>query len=135
MTMVDPLLRMDSGELAKSELRGRAGFTRGHMKIEVLYFEGCPHLAPTLSLVHEVLGELGLASEVREVEVRTPEDAERLLFLGSPSVRVDEMDVEPGAESRTEYALSCRLYGGSGFPPKELLAAALEARRSEREIR
>ncbi len=98
------------------------------MTIEVLYFEGCPNLEPTLSLANEVLSELGLSGEVRKLEVRTPEDAERLRFLGSPSVRVDGADIEPGAESRTEYALSCRLYGDSGFPPKELLVAALEAR-------
>ncbi len=97
--------------------------------IEVLYFEGCPNLEPTLSLANEVLSELGLSGEVREVEVRTPEDAERLRFLGSPSVRVDGKDIEPGAESRTEYALCCRLYGEGGFPPKELLVAALEARK------
>ncbi len=94
--------------------------------IEVLYFEGCPKLEPTLSLADDVLSEVGLSDEVRRVEVRTPEDAERHRFLGSPSVRVDGKDIEPGAESRTEYALSCRLYGGSGFPPKELLVAALE---------
>ena len=47
----------------------------------------------------------------------------------SPSVRVDGKDIEPGAESRTEYALSCRLYGDRGLPSKELLVAALEARR------
>ncbi len=99
------------------------------MTIEVLYFEGCPHLEPTLSLAREVLAELGLATEVREVEVRTPEDAERLRFLGSPSVRVDGKDIEPGAASRTEYALSCRLYGDIGFPPKHLLVAALEESR------
>ncbi len=98
------------------------------MTIEVLYFEGCPNLEPTLSLANEVLSELGLSGEVRKLEVRTPEDAERLRFLGSPSVRVDGMDIEPGAESRTEYALSCRLYGDRGLPPKELLVAALEPR-------
>ncbi len=97
--------------------------------IEVLYFEGCPNLEPTLSLADEVLSELGLSGEVREVEVRTVEDAERLRFLGSPSVRVDGKDIEPGAESRTEYAMSCRIYGDSGLPPTELLVAALEARR------
>ncbi len=97
--------------------------------IEVLYFEGCPNFEPTLSLANEVLSELGLSGDVREVEVRTPEDAERLRFLGSPSVRVDGNDIEPGTESRTEYALSCRLYDDTGLPPKELLVAALEARR------
>ncbi len=97
--------------------------------IEVLYFEGCPNREPTLSLASEVLDQLGLRDEVREVEVRTPEDAARLRFLGSPSVRVDGKDIEPGAENRKEYALSCRIYGDSGLPPKELLVAALEARR------
>ena len=97
--------------------------------IEVLYFEGCPNLEPTLTLAGEVLSQLGLSADVREIEVRTPEDAERLRFLGSPSVRVDGKDIEPGAESRREYALSCRIYGDSGLPPKELLVAALEARR------
>jgi hypothetical protein len=96
------------------------------MMIELLYFEGCPNHRPTLSLTHEVLGELGLEVELREVEVRTPEDAERLRFLGSPSVRVDGKDIEPGAERRTDYALSCRVYGDGGLPPKELLIAALE---------
>ncbi len=97
--------------------------------IQVLYFEGCPNLEPTLSLANEVLRQLELSADVREVEVRTPEDAERLRFLGSPSVRVDGKDIEPGAESRKEYALSCRIYSDSGLPPKELLVAALEARR------
>ena len=97
--------------------------------IEVLYFKGCPNLEPTLSLANEVLSQLGLSAKVREVEIRTPEDAERLRFLGSPSVRVDGKDIEPGAESRKEYALSCRIYGDRRLPPKELLVAALEARR------
>ncbi len=97
--------------------------------IEVLYFEGCPNFEPTLSLADEVLSQLGLTAEVRKIEVLSPGDAERVRFLGSPSVRVDGKDIEPGAGSRTEYALSCRIYGDSGLPPKELLVAALEARR------
>ncbi len=96
--------------------------------IELLYFEGCPHVEPTLSLANEVLNELGLSTEIREVAVRTPEDAEQLRFLGSPSVRVDGKDIEPGTDGRTDYALSCRIYGDSGLPPKELLVAALQAR-------
>jgi hypothetical protein len=44
------------------------------------------------------------------VEVHDAEAAQRLRFLGSPSVRVDGRDVEPGAEARTDYDLSCRVY-------------------------
>ncbi len=99
------------------------------MMIEVLYFEGCPNLEPTLSLANEVLSQLGLSADVREIEVRTPEEAKRLRFLGSPSVRLDGKDIEPVAESRTEYALSRRLYGDRGLPPEELLVAVLDTRR------
>ena len=46
------------------------------MTIEVLYCEGCPNLEPTLSLANEALSEPGLSVDIREVEVRTLEDAE-----------------------------------------------------------
>jgi hypothetical protein len=95
------------------------------MMIEVIYFEGCPNHERTLVLANEVLSELGLDADIREVEVRTQEDAERLRFIGSPSVRVDGKDIEPGAENRNEFMMSCRIYGDSGLPARELLVAAL----------
>ena len=97
------------------------------MTIEVLYFEGCPNHEPTVQLAREVVETLGLSLAISQVEVAGPEEAEALRFLGSPSVRVDGRDIEPGAGERTEFALSCRLYGDSGVPPRELLVAALEA--------
>ena len=95
--------------------------------IEALYFEGCPNHESAVALVREVLGELGLSTEIREIEVSSAEDAERLRFLGSPSIRVNGSDIEPGADERTEFSLSCRVYGATGLPPKELIVAALEA--------
>ena len=96
------------------------------MRIEILFFEGCPNLGPTLALAREAVGELGLETAIREVRVDTPEDAARERFLGSPSVRVNGQDVEPEARGRTDFSMSCRVYGGRGVPPKELLTAALE---------
>ncbi len=94
--------------------------------IEILYFEGCPNLGPTRVLAREVVGELGLDAAIREVRVETPEEATRERFIGSPSVRVDGEDIEPEARERTEFTLSCRMYGGGGVPPRELLVAALQ---------
>jgi hypothetical protein len=65
--------------------------------------------------------------ELREVAVATGAEAERLRFPGSPTVRVDGADIEPSSAGRGGYALGCRLYGGSGVPPRELVAAALRA--------
>ena len=95
------------------------------MNIQVLYFEGCPNHEPTVALVREVVAGLDLSAQVQEIEVTTQTDAERLRFLGSPTVQVNGVDMEPSARERTNYALSCRMYNGSGIPPRELLVAAL----------
>lgn len=94
--------------------------------VEVLFFYGCPNHAPTVELARNVVADLGVAAEVHEVAVEEPEDAETRRFLGSPSVRVNGRDIEPGAEGRTSFALSCRMYGDSGVPPRTWMVAALE---------
>ena len=96
------------------------------MMIEILYFDGCPNHEPTLELARDVVGELGLEADIRQVRVETAEEAERERFVGSPSVRVNGKDIEPTAEGQTDFALSCRMYGESGVPPRELLVAALQ---------
>jgi hypothetical protein len=95
------------------------------MRIEVLTVEGCPYAAAAIQLAATVGGE----TEVRVVEVSEAEtDAAR--FLGSPTIRVDGHDIEPGADARRAYAHSCRLYsterGRSPLPDEAWLRAALE---------
>lgn len=99
------------------------------MRVDVVYFDGCPNHAPVVSLLREVAGELGTPIELREVRVTSPEEAARERMLGSPTVLVDGVDLEPGARSRRDYAMSCRLYPGErGLPPREMIAAALLGR-------
>ncbi len=97
------------------------------MKVEVLYFEGCPNHAPTLQLARNVVSELGLDARVEEVEVKTPEDVMERRFLGSPTVLVDGVDIEPSARERTDFAFACRTYDGRGVPPRTLIAGGLQA--------
>jgi len=95
------------------------------VKIEIITFAGCPHSEATLQRTLEVLSALGANAEVGEVEVRDDVDAARLRFPGSPTIRIDGVDIEPGAESRSPGVLSCRMYGGSGVPSRDLLAGAI----------
>ena len=95
------------------------------MQVQVLYFEGCPNHQPTVQLARDVIRDLVLTVAVEEVEVTSLENAERLHFLGSPTVFVNGVDIEPSARSSTAYAFACRTYGSAGTPPQELLVAAL----------
>jgi hypothetical protein len=100
-------------------------------RVEVLTFEGCPNAAPALELVERIVDELGVAADVRRIDVPDPEAAAAHRFLGSPSIRVNGQDVEPGASERSDYVFSCRVYrtgtGLSGQPDEQWLRAALEA--------
>ena len=87
------------------------------MRIDILYFEGCPNHLPTTELVRDLVRSLGLDATIREVEVRDAEEAARLRFFGSPTVQVDGEDVDPAVRTSLEFSFSCRMYGRSGSPP------------------
>lgn len=99
--------------------------------IEILSFAGCPNREAARQLVERVARELGLAPELRLVEVEDADAAVALRFLGSPTVRVDGVDVEPGAGEREDFALACRVYrtqhGFAGLPDERWIRDALAA--------
>jgi hypothetical protein len=78
--------------------------------IEVLYVQDCPHYPATLALVERVRAEVGIDTELRTGLVDDQAAADQARFPGSPTVRVDGRDVEPGSEPATEYTVACRLY-------------------------
>lgn len=60
--------------------------------------------------------------------VETEDDAARLRFLGSPTVRVDGCDVEAGAEDRSDFGMECRVYFSSdGLPASAWIRDALRS--------
>jgi arsenate reductase (thioredoxin) len=94
------------------------------LRVELLFFEGCPHATPARELVEGVVAGLAPGTAVVPVRVETEEDARREGFLGSPSVRIDGRDLEGRLASAP--ALSCRVYeGGVGVPPRWLVEAGL----------
>ena len=99
------------------------------MKIEFLYFDGCPNYEPTKRLVEEILTAEGLTADIREIPVNSAEEALALRFPGSPTVRVNGCDIESGADRPSEFGLKCRVYREGnrilGVPPRRLLSAAL----------
>ncbi len=100
------------------------------MRVEILYFDGCPNWQHTVQTVERLMAETGVEGEVAPIRVTDAEDAARRRFLGSPTVRVEGRDVEPGAGDRTDFVLACRVYrtdaGLSGEPDERWLRRALE---------
>src|SRR5262245_22630124 len=102
-------------------------------RVEYLWWSGCPSWEQGLAELRGAMEELGLdpgAIEMRQVE--TEEDAASEAFVGSPTVRIDGVDVGgPGAPSGSP--LTCRVYRRrdgrvSPLPDPDDLRAALASR-------
>jgi hypothetical protein len=98
--------------------------------VEVLVTPGCPHRDAAVALVRRICEQRDGRAEVRVVEVPTLQAAEQLRFLGSPTIRVDGRDIEPGAEWSAEIVHGCRLYQLAhslhGLPEEAWLRQALQ---------
>ena len=98
------------------------------MRVEVLYFEGCPTYRTAEKTLRTVLAQEAAEAVVELVAVNTDEEAQRLRFPGSPTIRVDGKDLFPVPE-RAGYALGCRMYatpeGLRGSPTAEMVRTSL----------
>ena len=97
------------------------------MKIELRYFEGCLSWQAGLDNFRSTLRAEGLDVPVELVEVLNDDDATRKKFLGSPSFRVN--GVELWDYKRDTYSWSCRVYatpnGMKGSPTVSMLREAI----------
>ena len=99
------------------------------MKVEILHIEDCPSWQDGLENLREALLSENLPTRVDLVLVKDDQQAESLKFLGSPSFRINGLDLWP--EDRQNYALSCRVYGSpkglAGVPSVEMLRERIRA--------
>jgi hypothetical protein len=96
----------------------------------VLAFPGCPNRPGAIALAERVCAELGSNAEIKVRDICDQRAAEQARSLGSPTIRVDGRDVEPGAEHCVEFIHTCRLYQGQhslrGLPEEAWLRQALQ---------
>ena len=63
----------------------------------------CPATPGTVRLVESVARGMGISIALEKILVDTPEQAEALAFLGSPTVQVEGRDIKPGARDRKNF--------------------------------
>jgi hypothetical protein len=79
------------------------------VRVELLFWEGCPSHPRALADLRSAMSDLGLdPEEVVVREIHTEADAQRERFVGSPTIRIDGVDVQPPGEE--PFGLTCRVY-------------------------
>lgn len=99
------------------------------MRIDFLFWRECPSHPEARALLREVIEERNVEADLVEHEVLTQGEAEELAFPGSPTIRVDGRDIDPGGAG-ARPSLTCRIYHlpdgrSSPVPSREQLEEAL----------
>lgn len=102
------------------------------MRVELLYADGDPASMTARQNLVEVLTEDAFETPIQMIAVATAADAALVGMRGSPTVRIDGMDIEP--EWDGPIGLAARAYpgedGSSGpVPGKPLIRRAVERAR------
>jgi hypothetical protein len=79
------------------------------MRVELLWWDGCPSYPAALEELRRILREEGVEADVTSVEIQDDEQARRERFPGSPTIRIDGEDVVPPGEGEP-FSLTCRVY-------------------------
>jgi len=105
------------------------------MKIEFLYFEGCSSYEEAFRNLLQALKELDQPAEIVRIRIKGQGEAIYRRFIGSPTIRVNGLDIDKSARSVTTYGLQCRTYeiDGklTGVPTKEYIKEALQEIREQ----
>lgn len=99
--------------------------------IEILYFDGCPNHEQVLTQLPRLLQRHRITADIVQHNVADADSAQSERFLGSPTIRINGRDIEPGADHRRDYGLECRIYhtpkGLAGLPTDEWILDAIAA--------
>ena len=104
------------------------------VNVEVLYFRDCPGHVPALALLKDVIQAEGIEAQISEIEIPGAEAVEKHRFVGSPTIRIDDVDLE-GSEVEEDqgYGWRCRYYASSEPGQTKAVPSADLIRRRLRE--
>ncbi|GIV19097.1 MAG: hypothetical protein KatS3mg023_0848 [Armatimonadota bacterium] len=78
------------------------------MKVQLLYFPDCPSHERAMELVREAIQMEGVQAQIEVVRIETEQEAERYRFVGSPTIRINGIEIDP--QPHLPYRLTCRTF-------------------------
>ena len=76
------------------------------MKVKLVSLEKCSATDLTIALINDVVGEMGVDVDFEHVIVKTTEDAVAHRHIGSPTVQVNGLDIDPGAREVNQFGIT-----------------------------
>ena len=76
------------------------------LKVKVASLERCGATQPTIDLVKNTAKELGLDINFEYVAITTQEQAKEHRHLGSPTIQINGLDIEPAARNADQFGIA-----------------------------
>ena len=76
------------------------------MQVKVVSLQNCSATPPTTAMVKETAKEMGVAINLIHKVVTTPEEAKKHRHIGSPTVQINGLDIDPGARDIEQFSLT-----------------------------
>jgi len=76
------------------------------LKVKVASLPACGSTAPTIALVKEAAKELNLQIDFEYVPITTIDQAVEHRHLGSPTIQINGLDIDPAVRSIKRYGIS-----------------------------
>lgn len=97
--------------------------------VEILYTDECPFWKEVVKLVEEVNKELRTEATIKKVKIANEQVAKKLRFPGSPTIRINGVDIDPEAKEAKSF-IGCRIYRYKNrifeSPPKEMITDSFQ---------
>ncbi len=97
--LVSPMLGCNANDFSQNK-------GNGIMKVKVVSLEKCKATDHTMSLIDEVVKEMGVEIDLEHVIVKTPADANAHRHIGSPTVQINGLDIDPGARAINQFGIT-----------------------------
>jgi hypothetical protein len=65
------------------------------LNMVILYNEGCPATPKTIELIEQCVSESGIKVQIQKILVTSQKEANEWRFLGSPTVQINSIDIDP----------------------------------------
>ena len=103
------------------------------MKVALYSFSGCPSYKIALDHLKQALRLENLSDEVEMISIADVNEAQAARLIGSPTIRIDGIDIEGAKAEAGAYGFGCRVYRdgdqAAGWPSVRQLRSALKRAR------
>ncbi len=94
--------------------------------IKLLYTFNGPNAHQTVRLINEVAQQLCASIHIDKIKIDDNEVATKYHFHGSPTVLVNNHDIDPLHPDDSKISFQSRMYGQSGVPKRKMIFEAIQ---------